>query len=147
MEDIKIGELVRTKKGYIEKIKTVNHYGIVIKHNNDNDDFSEDINYYAESGLEINKMDIKKHSFNLIDLLETDDIVVLEYYVKKFGKRITRKFEVFKCYALIKFNNTHCDFLYDLNEKKWTEEEYDIQIISILTHEQYEQNCYKVKGE
>lgn len=70
MEDIKVGELVRTKKGKIEKIKTLNRYAIATKHNNDNDDISEGINYYAESGLEINKMDITKHSFNLIDLLE-----------------------------------------------------------------------------
>ena len=145
MEDIKVGELVRTKKGKIEKIKTLNRYAIATKHNNDNDDISEGINYYAESGLEINKMDIKKHSFNLIDLLETDDIVVLEYYVEKYGKRITRKFEAFKYDTLIKFNNIHCDFLYDLNEKKWTEEEYDIQIKQILTHELYEANCYKVE--
>lgn len=75
--------------------------------------------------------------------METDDIVVLEYYVEKYGKRITRKFEAFKYDTLIKFNNIHCDFLYDLNEKKWIEEEYDIQIKQILTHEQFEQNCYK----
>ena len=57
--EIEVNEYVRTKKGKIEKIKTVNHYGIVTKHDNDNDDISEGINYYAESGLEINKIDIK----------------------------------------------------------------------------------------
>lgn len=133
MEDIKVGEYVRTNNGLIGQVVQITDYSYVIR---------------IYNGAEyVVRATITKHSFNLIDLLETDDIVVLEYYVKKFGKRITRKFEVFKCYALIKFNNTHCDFLYDLNEKKWTEEEYDIQIISILTHEQYEQNCYKVKGE
>ena len=67
---IKVGEFVRTKKGKIEKIKTVNHYGIVTKHDNGNDDFSVGINFYAESGLEIDKTEITKHSFNLIDLIE-----------------------------------------------------------------------------
>ena len=68
--EIKVGEYVRTKLGKIERIETINHYGIVTKHDNDNDNISEGINYYAESGLEINKTDISKHSFNIIDLIE-----------------------------------------------------------------------------
>lgn len=137
MEDIKVGELVRTKKGYIEKIKTVNHYGIVIKHNNDNDDFSEDINYYAESGLEINKMDIKKHSFNLIDLIEVGD------YVN--GKRVS----ALKGEVNLSDVNDEDDFCYtDFSDEygEW----YGIgedEVQSILTHEQFEANAYKVKGE
>ena len=128
--EIKVGEYVRTRQGIIfqatENIK---------------------INVSIPKKYEKFADEITKHSFNIIDLLETDDIVVLEYYVEKYGKRITRKFEAFKYDTLIKFNNIHCDFLYDLNEKKWTEEEYDIQIKQILTHELYEANCYKVKGE
>ena len=129
MEDIKIGELVRTKKGYIEKIKTVNHYGIVIKHNNDNDDFSEDINYYAESGLEINKMDIKKHSFNLIDLIEVGDILEL-----KEGNSI--------CYLGLRQNEITVNYHYLIESIK----NKDCELLSILTHEQYEQNCYRIEN-
>lgn len=124
------GEYVRTRQGIIfqatENIK---------------------INVSIPKKYEKFEDEITKHSFNIIDLLETDDIVVLEYYVEKYGKRIIRKFEAFKYDTLIKFNNIHCDFLYDLNEKKWTEEEYDIQIKQILTHEQFEANAYKVRGE
>lgn len=132
MEDIKAGEYVRTKNGKIDKVK--------------NDDYYMKQYIECEKGLYLRE-NITKHSFNLMDLLETKDIVALEYYVEKYAKRIIRKFEVFKCYALIKFNNIHCDFLYNLDEKKWTEEEYDIQIKQILTHEQFETNCYKVEGD
>lgn len=132
MEDIKAGEYVRTKNGKIDKVK--------------NDDYYMKQYIECEKGLYLRE-NITKHSFNLMDLLETKDIVALEYYVEKYAKLIIRKFEVFKCYALIKFNNIHCDFLYNLDEKKWTEEEYDIQIKQILTHEQFETNCYKVEGD
>lgn len=129
MEDIKVNEYVRTKKGKIEKIKTVNHYGIVIKHNNDNDDIQKDINYYTESGLEINKTDITKHSFNLIDLIEVGD------YVN--GRLVLQ----------IDYKNKNVCLLIPLTDTKanttimWYGYE-DIQ--SILTYEQYEANCYKI---
>jgi len=70
MSEIKVGDYVRTKDGRIEKIKEKNKYGIVIKHKDTNDTFSEGINWYAESGREINKEDIIKHSSNIIDLIE-----------------------------------------------------------------------------
>ena len=132
MEDIKVGELVRTKKGKIEKIKTVNRYEIVTKHNNDNDDISEGINYYAESGLEINKMDITKHSFNLIDLIENNDIVLIKGKGTQFvNLGIVRKREdqrSGKLNILVNGQNTN-----------------EFEILEVLTHEQYEANCYKAR--
>lgn len=154
MEDIKAGEYVRTRQGRITRLIKIAFHNVVVGHGMqmfqpyckfENSHFIS-----ADNEEELyNKINtyITKHSFNLMDLLETKDIVALEYYVEKYAKRIIRKFEVFKCYALIKFNNIHCDFLYNLDEKKWTEEEYDIQIKQILTHEQFETNCYKVEGD
>lgn len=132
MEDIKVEELVRTKKGKIEKVKTVNHYEIVTKHNNDNDDISEGINYYAESGLEINKADITKHSFNLIDLIEPGDymngrLVLAVDYIKQ------------NICLLIPLTDTKAN-----TNIMWYGYE---DIRTILTHEQFEANAYKVKGE
>lgn len=126
MEDIKVEELVRTKKGKIEKVKTVNRYEIVTKHNNDNDDISEGINYYAESGLEINKADITKHSFNIIDLLKVGDIVFIQDVL-----------------------NNDFVYIYDDEMLKAVREtiEEGLEITEVLTHELYEANAYKVKGE
>ena len=129
MEDIKVEELVRTKKGKIEKVKTVNRYEIVTKHNNDNDDISEGINYYAESGLEINKADITKHSFNLIDLIEVGDILEL-----KEGNSI--------CYLGLRQNEITVNYHYLIESIK----NKDCELLSILAHEQYEQNCYKIEN-
>lgn len=63
MEDIKVGEYVRTKNGKIDKVK-----------NND---------YYMQQYIECEKGlylrdNITKHSFNLIDLLEYGDYINLE---------------------------------------------------------------------
>lgn len=68
--EIQVGEYVRTKKGIIYKIETVNNYGTIIKKDDDNDEFKNGINYYATNGREINTEDIAKHSFNIIDLIE-----------------------------------------------------------------------------
>ena len=60
MEDIKVGEWVRTKNGKIDKVK--------------NDDYYMKQYIECEKGLYLRE-NITKHSFNLIDLLEVGDIV------------------------------------------------------------------------
>ena len=70
--------------------------------------------------------DITKHSFNLIDLLEVGDMVFIEDVL----------------------NN---DFIYIYNDEmlKAVKEniEMGLEITEVLTHEQFEANVYKVKGE
>lgn len=63
MEDIKVGEYIRTNKGKIRKVKdTVAQYFITDRLNvSDNNRFT--------------KEDILKHSSNLIDLIEVGDYV------------------------------------------------------------------------
>ena len=75
MSEIKIGEYVRTKDGRIEKVKEINKYGVVTKYDNNDDTFSTEVNWYTESGREINKEDILEHSFKIIDLLYKGDYV------------------------------------------------------------------------
>ena len=120
--DIKIGEFVRTAKGKFYKIKTINRYGIVTKYENKEDEISSDINYYTESGLEINKKDITKHSFNIIDLIEETDIVN--------GQKVVEKKNPQKCNSILLSDGSRA-------------EEQDVE--TILTYEQFEANCYKVK--
>ena len=132
MKEIEVGEYVRTKDGLIEKIKTINKFGIVTKHDNKNEDtISGGTNYYTENGLEINTEDIAKHSKNIIDLIEVGDIIEWEY--KELGyygiNEVINRFGTIGVYG-IEYDN--------VISLKY------ITIKRILTHEQYENNSYRI---
>ena len=80
----------------------------------------------CENSLIVN-IKTHKHSKNIIDLIEVGDIV--EYvdddgeYIKDF---IVKKLTPVSLISLIEYLKAYC------------------KVIAILTHEQYEQNCYKV---
>lgn len=131
MDKIKVGEYVRTKDGIIDKIFK----------------FDEILNEYwcenwCEKGLIIdpeNKIgtylkDIVSHSFNIKELIEENDIV--EYRINCLSE--------LKVGRVKKYRDAR-------NNKQYLGVEgYDIikiYIETILTHEQYERNIYKVKEE
>lgn len=122
MEDIKTGEYVRTKDGIIARVTNVlKEYSV------DCDDNVFDLENapMMEIPWEYIKEYITKHSFNLIDLLEVGDIV--------------------NCGYVYEIGNTE-------NGNKWVHNTnglllFEKDIKTILTHELYEANCYKVKGE
>ena len=119
MEDkIEVNEYVRFNNGEIGKV-------IDIKENPSRIVYSE----YGEIGL---ISDIVKHSKQLIDLIEKDD------YVN--GYRVINVINEGPC------PSGKC---VDIDSSKESSEctlwENDIQ--TILTHEQFEANCYKVGGE
>jgi len=152
MDKIEIGEFVRTKNNGIKRIdtifenKTVNKYGYecgsdwdgkwysyikttdIVKHSKNIIDLIE----YGDIVEYIDATDIVKHSKNIIDLIEYGDIV--EYiddlednneYIKSF---IVTKTEL-QLKAFKEYLKSYC------------------KIISILTKQQYEQNCYVVESE
>lgn len=116
--EIEVGEYVRTKDGFIDRI----------------DSFNINTNiYHCENGLCIdteNKIAVHlknvKHSKNIIDLIEVGDYVN-GYYVRATYLEGPIKY--------IKLDNNSGIRTYEENIK------------SILTHEQFEANAYKVKGE
>ena len=121
MEDkIEVNEYVRFNNGEIGKV-------IDIKENPSRIVYSE----YGEIGL---ISDIAKHSKQLIDLIEKDD------YVN--GNKVLAVMEDMETGEL------HLEMT-----SNYTNEEigdctiYDNDIKTILTHEQFEANCYKVGGE
>ena len=119
MEDIKVGEYVRTKDGIIGKVfeeDDIGDKGVCI----DNlffDDYAEitDFVYYEN---------ILKHSMLISEVVEVGD------YVN--GKLIHK----------IDKGPNYC-YLYYGNCKTFV----DYQIQTILTKEQFEANCYKVGGK
>lgn len=94
---------------------------------------------------------ITKHSKDIIDLLECNDIIVIEYYVSAYKKRIIRKFIVNKCINnYITFENVHCNWSMTFEKNKWNWNEskgFNPKIISVLTKEQYIQNAYTIEKE
>lgn len=127
MSEIKIGEFVRTKEGLIGKVID----------KDDNYVFTEQaINYcYSYTGVQIIKNDyeeiknIKNHSKYIEDLVEAGDYVnglkVLNVYTPK---------DVWDTVE-IQVNDKHINFI------------IPDQIETILTHEQFTQNCYIVKED
>ena len=132
MDEIKVGEYVRTKDGVIFKILTKdksdfgNHYyGIT-----DNENYS---NYtYGKGSHNDIKNKILKHSFNIINLIEINDIVneslVVDLY--KILKDINKPEEGMT--EIIYLENGQV-----INKNN--------EIKTILTREQYERDCYIVK--
>ena len=138
-KDIKVGMYVRTKDGYIAKFINYGYNeGIEGKsclfdkkirdistfvYDEDNFLFDDELKEY-----------IKKYSYNLEDLIEDRDIV--RYRVNSISTALNTR-------VYIDFINVVKDENYLVRLKK----DYNIEILEILTKEQYSQNCYKVKKE
>ena len=121
-----VGEYVRTKNGIIDRIKTINRYGTVTKYDDKEDKISIAINYYINSGLEVNKDDIVKHSKHIIDLVQVGDYVNGHKIIMDL-KQSRKHYGTIDCFVTAK------DYTFEENE-----------IETILTKEQYMKNCYKV---
>lgn len=114
---IEVGEYIRTNTGLIDK---------VIKYITEDDTFPHDAFDYMGEFVAYSKDEITKHSKDIIDLIEVGDFVngypVMEpVYNGNVWYGVDEGYEQFKrAFGKIK---------------------------TILTHEMYEQNCYKVGEE
>lgn len=124
---IEIGEYVRTKNGLIGKVNKIELAGSGVRYGGEY--LSNTIIQFNDGKVyerRVNEKDIIKHSFNLIDLIEVGD------YVN--GNIVTDKylFAGEKSVIEIERNDTKCKCLCEKDIK------------SILTHEVFEANAYKV---
>lgn len=126
--EIEVGEYVRTKDGYIAKLIKKDETSwefddTIINSYDETSLLCGEENCYMRNQLEV----IVKHSKNIIDLIEVGDFV--EYidgdseYIKDF---IIKKHTPASLISLIEYLKAYC------------------KVIAILTHEQYEQNSYKI---
>lgn len=115
MEEIEVGEYVRTKRGEIHKI-------VDVKQDEDNPELWNYYNY--ENGMGDFRGQITKHSKNIIDLIEVGDFVNGELVREPIDKENG-------------YNSDYTGFQQFLNVYG--------EIKSILTHEQYENNCYRLE--
>ena len=126
MQDIAVGDYVRTNDGLIFKIftKTKTTYGFCGLTDSSNKKYST-YTYGKGNCIDNNiKGKIVKHSKNIIDLIEVEDIVFIENF---FNYSFIHIFDETMLEALKK------------DVKK------DVKIKQILTHEKYMQNCYTVE--
>lgn len=131
MKEIRVGEYVRTRDGRIFKVKQINE-GYLI----------EDIEY---GGLGCFIEYAVKHNFNIIDLIEDEDFVILEYKSPKYRERIKRIFEVSKIDEYISFENVHCVFNCKVGDKKIIDNICkNVKIKSIVTKEMMESVEYRI---
>lgn len=115
--EIKVGEYVKLERGEIFKI----------------DEYTT--NYY-NSNKEYITNEVVKHSKNIIDLIEVGDVIQLKGEEKL-------KYEVLK----ISWSKSKGKHIHIINPFR-TEGGKDIfieDIAEILTHEQYESNCYRLE--
>lgn len=124
MKKIEVEEYVRTDNGEIHKVLDTEKGSVKIK------------SQYKEW---IGLCCIKKHSKQLIDLIEVGDVI--KYFSNYLGRKI--KIEViFTC-------NRENDYKWDLGYVGTNIDDYIMieEIKEILTKEQYMANCYKVGGK
>lgn len=117
---IEVGEYVRTKTGEIHKIKTVETRYI---------EFEDGFGVPVEL-----KEYIKKHTKNIIDLIEVTDII--KYRINNISTTLETK--------------GYIEGIVDISDKEMLQRiknDKNYEILEILTHEQFEQNSYKVGGE
>ena len=117
MKDIEVGDYVRTDNGEIHKVIDIEKGSIKIK------------SQYKEW---IGLCCIANHSKQLIDLIEVGDFVN-GYRVISVDYDVTN--DTTECIELDLNSNYQYNFISIR------------QIKTILTHEQFESNCYKVGGE
>lgn len=121
MKEIKVNEYVRTENGIIDKVDSL--CGMI-----------ENTVYLKQQSLWFNMDYIVNHSKQPIDLIENADILKIKISEEWVEKQDTIKFVV-------------VGQTYTITEIKSCLEDGLFEIIQILTHEQFESNCYKVGGE
>ena len=127
---IEMGEYIRTKKGEIMKVTS-----IPVKQEDD-----DIVTYQTDKGWAELESDIVKHSKNIVDLIEIEDYVngekvvdIFDIYLNEENEELASK-RVLTKYRKAQY--TGLDLQYYL---------YEEDIKSVLTHEQYEQNCYRLE--
>ena len=126
-DEIKVGEYVRTKQGYIAKLQEILvNVGSYFFDRTIQKVCGDDWNAISENTL---KKEIVKHSFNILDLIEVGDYVNGWKVEMKAKDCITGKWYVSE----------------DGGDDYYDHVAFNEQIKSILTKEQFEANAYKLE--
>lgn len=123
-DETEVNEYVRTDKGKITKIVGI-------------DEFIDSTTFYETEDnpgyMDLCNKNIVKHSKQLIDLIEVNDLI---YFENKLQNSLENEEMIIHIFD----NDT-------LEGVKQAIEKGEIELLEILTHEQFEKNSYKVGGE
>lgn len=130
MSKIEVGEYVKTKEGRIAQIKSIDYEAGIYRF--DRIIYINDFRMkeYVLYSNEMFKKVIVKHSKQLIDLVENKDVL---------------KVRIDKTIMFLGLDECTSDVKYKELIENIKNGEYEL--LEILTHEQFEANCYKVGGE
>lgn len=117
-DEIEIGEYIRNCNGYIDKVKK-----IIKKDEYMHSDYYSCDTTMASAYLE----EIKKHSTDILDLIETGDVLEIE-----------EDGDIF--YIGIKKDTT----TFSYSDIKESIKNKEVKLLRILTHEQFEENSFEV---
>lgn len=127
---IEVGEYVRTKDGRIAQIKSIDYEAGIYRFDRiiyiNDFRMKEDVLYNNEMFKKL----IVKHSKQLIDLIENKDVL---------------KVRIDKTIMVFGIDEDTSDIKYKELIEDIENGEYEL--LEILTHEQFEANCYKVGGK
>lgn len=137
---MKVGDYVRLKNGYIDKIEELKLQTKYTKYNTLL--FEHKVVECLFSDEDLKQL---KSSPNIIELFEEHDLVVMEYFSLRYNERVTRLFEVdYKDKRFMTLKNSYADFMLENNEFNDNDKALHPIIKSIVTHEQFERMQYKV---
>ena len=117
--EIEVGEYVRTKKGAVGKLIEIDKKATA---------------YYLDCLKCVSLKNIVKHSKQLIDLIEVKDVI--KYRINNISTTLETK--------------GYVEGFVDISDEEMLQRiksDKNYHILEILTHEQFEANCYKVGGE
>ncbi len=124
MEEIKVGEYVRTENGLIGKVNKIEPAGSGCRYAGEF--LTDEIIQFNDGKIyerRVKRKNIANHKLKLTDLIKVGDIVHIKDVLHEDITHIWSE-----------------DYLKALKEDLSN----GIKLVEILTHEQYEQNCYKV---
>lgn len=124
--EIKVGKYVRLARCQgINKIIDIDEDGFLILDDNIADEYGDECCQISPQDAD---KEILKHSFNIKELIENKDILKVK----------TKENEI----LMIGFDENTLDIKYKEIIEEIENGEYEL--LEILTHEQYERNCYKI---
>lgn len=127
--EIKVGEYVRLARCQgINKIIDIDEDGFLILDDNIADEYGDECCQISPQDAD---EEILKHSFNIKELIENKDILKVK----------TKENAI----LMIGFDENTIDIKYKEIIEEIENREYEL--LEILTHEQYERNCYRLEEE
>ena len=127
--EIKVGEYVRLARCQgINKIIDIDEDGFLILDDNIADEYGDECCQISPQDAD---EEILKHSFNIKELIEDKDIIKVK----------TKENAI----LMIGFDENTIDIKYKEIIEEIENGEYEL--LEILTHEQYERNCYRLEEE